>query len=54
MNTDPELRAPGNGDEVRASAADTEGHVRYMLDEQGNPDVVRPGEGEDAEGHVRF
>jgi hypothetical protein len=33
-------------------AADTEGHRFYMLDEQGNPDVVRPDD-EDTEGHRR-
>jgi hypothetical protein len=43
------------GDERRSpEAADTEGHVRFLLDEQGNPEVNLPDDGEDTEGHRRI
>jgi hypothetical protein len=44
MNNDPSLR--------KADETDTEGHVRFLLDEQGNPDVASPDD-EDTEGHKR-
>ena len=34
---------------------DTEGHVRFMLDEQGNPDVASPDDSDkDTEGHIKL
>ena len=58
-DVDDELRAPeaadteGHHGPTRPDDTDTEGHVRFMLDEQGNPDVASPDDGEDTEGHKR-
>ena len=59
-DVDDELRAPEatdtEGHVVRWSdIGDTEGHVRFMLDEQGNPDVASPEDGDkDTEGHIKL
>jgi hypothetical protein len=55
MITTSHERPPQKGQNTMSNdpeAADTEGHVHFLLDEQGNPDVVRPDD-EDTEGHRR-
>ena len=53
MSKDPDLRQVTE-DADALESADTEGHIRYLLDEQGNPDVARRDDEEDTEGHRKI